>query len=163
MISRSVASLVLATAVVAAPSAFADTTPPAKSVTATGTGRVKVKPANRHSNASIAAAEAAAKKAAIPLAIKDAKANAQLYAQAAGLTLGSITSVSDANQGFPFYVGARFDGPFGPGKYCGTVRRPVRPIPPGPIPPGRLKFKKVHRCLVPSPATETLTVTWSAT
>jgi uncharacterized protein YggE len=163
MISRSVVSLVVAAAA-AAPSALADTTPPAKSVTATGTGSVKVKPANRHSNASIAAAEAAAQKAAVPLAIDDAKQNAQLYASAAGLTLGSIVAVTDVNPGGPFYppFGDQ-GGPFGPGKYCGTIRRPVKPIPPGPVSPRRLKFKKLHRCFVPSPATETLTVTWSAT
>ena len=127
---------------------------------------VEVVPTDRHSNASIAAAVAKAQKAAVPGALAAAKASALLYAQYAGLTLGAVTSVSDAQNVNGPYFGGPFGpggpiGPFGPGKYCGTQRRPV--------------FKRVgkrqklvrvtkrHVCFVPGYATTTLTVTYSAT
>lgn len=163
MDARKLAAVPAVIAMVAATPALADTTT-GKTVTATGTGQVKVKPKDRQNNASIAAAEKAAQKAAIPLAIKDAKADALLYAAAAGLTLGSVLSVSDAVNNGPFYGPPSFaQGPFGPGKYCGTRRILVTKILPGGPRPKHLKFKKVHRCEVPSPATATLTVTYSAT
>jgi hypothetical protein len=131
-----------------------------------------VAPKNRHSNASIAAAEIAAEKASVPAALAAAKSQAEAYAIAAGLTLGSLVSISDQVASGPFYVASRaVPGPFGPGKFCGTIRVPIgRPEPPFAIvggrkvllPPRRLRFKKVHRCIVPSPATTTLVVTYSA-
>jgi uncharacterized protein YggE len=166
MYLRAVAVAVVAVALAVATPALAAST--GQTITATGTGRVKVKPANRHSNASIAAAEKAAQKASVPLAISDAKSEAQQYAAAAGLTLGPLVSISDevSNSPYgPFFGDSYQQGPFGPGKYCGTVRQVV----------GRphvetvhgkkvvkVHLKKVHRCIVPSPATTTLAVTYSA-
>jgi hypothetical protein len=121
-----------------------------------------VVPANRHSNASIASAVAVAQKAAIPGALSAAHARARLYAQATGLTLGPLLSVSDAGSSpfGPFGPGA-FIGPFGPGKFCGTEHRPVLKRV-----GNRLKVirvRKVHDCYVPRFATSTLTVTYAAT
>lgn len=136
----------------------------AQSVTATGSAEVKVKPTDRHSSASIAAAVVAAEKQAVPQALIAAHAKALLYAQDSGLTLGSVLSVSDAQSGQIFVGPPGIEGnigPFGPGNYCGTVRRPiVRKV------NGRRKligFKKVHMCFVPAFAGSTLTVTYAAT
>jgi hypothetical protein len=138
----------------------------AQSVTATGSAEVKVVPTDRHSNASIASAVAAAEQKAVPGAMSAARAKALLYAQNAGLTLGSVLSVSDASSnGGPFLIGPFGGGgdvgPFGPGKYCGTVRRPVfKRV-------GKrvkvIRVKRAHICQVPPYASSTLTVTYSAT
>lgn len=155
---------VLAVAVPAAAQAQAVTG--TQSVTATGTAEIKVVPTNRHSNASIAAAVATAQKLAVPGALTAAHANALLYAQDAGLTLGAVLAVSDVQTGTIFAGGPIVApgveiGPFGPGKYCGTERRPVfKRV-------GKreklVRTKKVHSCYVPGFASSTLTVTYSAT
>ena len=130
-----------------------------KTVTATGTGQVQVHPKNRHNSASIAAAVDAARKAAIKGALSDSHEYALDYAQAAGLTLGSVISVSDAQTGGFYGPGpGAFIGPFGPNQYCGTLRQPVG----RPVPGKKLKLKTVHRCFVPRFAYTTLTVTYSA-
>ena len=148
---------VLAGLIAAAAPALADQT---KSVTATGSAEVKVKPANRHSNASIASAVKVAEKAAVPAALNAAHAQALIYAGDAGLTLGSILAVSDATNGpgigpfFPAY------GPFGEGRYCGTVRRAVVKRVNGKL--KVVRTRRQHRCFVPPFAGVTLTVTYSA-
>jgi uncharacterized protein YggE len=166
MYLRAVALAVVAVALAVATPALAAST--GQTITATGTGRVKVKPANRHSNASISAAEKAAQKASVPLAIADAKSDAEQYAAAAGLTLGPLVSISDEVSDFPYgpFFGDTYQqGPFGPGKYCGTVRIAVLKRTKNAA--GRIivkvaRFRKVHRCVVPSPVTTTLAVTYSA-
>jgi hypothetical protein len=99
--------------------------PPAKSVTTIGIGTASVTPKDRKSNASIKDAVEAADAAARPKAIASARERATELAQAAGLTLGAITSVSEAPS-FPYYgpFGAPYglQGTFGPGKFCGTIR-----------------------------------------
>jgi hypothetical protein len=149
---------VVAALTLAAP-ALADTT---QSVTATGTSESKVVPTDRHSSASIAAAVAAAQKLAVPAALGQAHANALLYAQDVGLTLGSVLSVSDAETtGIygPFGPGVDV-GPFGPGQYCGTERRAVTKRVGNKV--KVVRVRKVHTCDVPPYATATLTVTYSA-
>ena len=133
-----------------------------KSVTATGTNQVKVTPKNRHSNSSIAAAVDAAHKAGISGAFDEAHEYALQYAHAAGLTLGSVISVSDAagNQG-GYYFGGPFFGPFGPGQYCGKTSRPVFKVVGGKR--KLVRVKKVHTCFVPPFEAVSLTVTYSAT
>lgn len=145
----------LAGAVAAGPAAAAT----GDTVTATGTGQARVSPANRHSNASIAAAYDAARRAAIAGAITDAHRNALAYAKALGLTLGAPESISDASPNAPYGPG-QFFGPFGPGQFCGTVRQPVfkrvgnkRKL---------VRTRKVHRCFVPREAYTTLSVTYAA-
>lgn len=80
------------------------------SVTATGTGEVKVTPANPYSNASIVAAVEAAERAATPAAMDAAHARAELYAEDAGLTLGGMLSVTDAGSGTVLGIGPYFPG-----------------------------------------------------
>jgi hypothetical protein len=132
----------------------------ASSVTATGTGQVGVAPKNRNSNASIRAAVEAAHAAAVVLAMNEAREYALEYAKAAGLTLGSVTSVSDANNVPYFGPGGFFGGQFGPNQFCGIVHQPIfkrvnghRKV---------VRFKKVHRCFVPQFVFTTLSVTYSA-
>ena len=150
-------SLALAAPALAAPVTTGQT------VTATGTSQVRVVPSDRNSNASIVAAVAAAQQAGIPGAVSDAHADAERYASAVGLTLGSVLSVSDAQNGvgFGYYFGGPFGlGNFGPNQYCGTIRQ------------GRIKIvkghrrfvpgKKVRRCFVPRFEFTSLTVTYSA-
>ena len=130
-------------------------------VTATGTGERAVHPKNRHDNASIVSAYDAARHAAIGGALKDAHTNALAYAKGVGLTLGSVVSVSDAENSV-FYGPGEFVGPFGPNQFCGTLRRAILKKQKN----GRRKVvgtKKVHRCIVPSFASVSLTVTYSAT
>lgn len=130
----------------------------APSITATGTAQARVLPKNRHSNASIAAAVDRARKASIAGALRQAHEYAEDYAQAVGLTLGSVISVSDAAN--PFYGAGPYAviGPFGPGQYCGTVEQVVGK----PVKGQKVKLRKVHRCIVPRYASSTLTVTYSA-
>jgi uncharacterized protein YggE len=123
-------------------------------ITATGTGQTRVAPKNRHSNGSIVAAVERAHLASIAGALKQAHEYAVMYAKAVRLSLGSVVSVSDAQNGF-YGPGPFGFGPFGVNQYCGTTRQPVKGKP--------RKFKKVHRCIVPRFAYATLTVTYSAT
>ena len=123
------------------------------------TGEARVLPKDRDSNSSIAAAYDAARKASIRGAVSEAREYALDYAKAAGLTLGSALSVSDAQvNGFYGPGPGGFFGPFAPGKFCGTIRQVVGRPAPGTKP----KFKSVHRCFVPPYAYTTLTVTFSA-
>ena len=155
-------SVLLSTCVVAllaAAPAFA--TAANTSVTATGTGQVRVRPADRHSNASIAAAYQAARKASVTSALSDARRVALDYARHAGLTLGRLLSITDQSNGGGFYgPGPGFFGPFGPGQFCGTVRQPIFKH----VKHGRklIGFKKVHRCFVPPFAFTSLTLTYTA-
>jgi hypothetical protein len=130
-------------------------------VTATGTGQSVVHPKNRNNNASIVSAYDAARQAAIGGALKEARTYALAYAKGVGLTLGSVQSVSDA-QNTVFYGPGQFIGPFGPDQFCGTLRQAILKKEKN----GRRKVvgtKKVHRCIVPRSAFVTLTVTYSAT
>ncbi len=131
-----------------------------QTITATGTGQARVTPANRHNNASIVAAVDRAHVAAISGALSQAREYGTDYAQAEGLTLGGVLSVSDAQQNDAYYGTGpgTFYGPFGPNQYCGTIEQVIG----RPRRGHRVKLKKVHRCFVPSFAYTTLTVTYSA-
>jgi uncharacterized protein YggE len=129
-------------------------------VTATGTGRHAVQPKNRNSNASIVSAYDAARQAAIGGALSEAHTYALAYAKGVGLTLGSVESVSDA-QNTLFYGPGEFVGPFGPNQFCGTLRQAITKKEKN----RRRKVvgtRKVHRCIVPGSAYVTLTVTYAA-
>jgi uncharacterized protein YggE len=129
-----------------------------QTITATGTAQKRVVPKDRKSNASIAAAVEKAHKASIAGALKQAHEYAELYAKAVGMKLGSVISVSDAQNGFAYGPGTII-GPFGPGRFCGTITRIVG----RPVKGQRPKLKRVHRCFVPAFASATLTVTYAAT
>ncbi len=135
-------------------------------VTATGTGNVRVVPQNRQSSASIGAAYTAARRASVPAAIAQARVFALRYAQAAGLRIGSIVAVSDAqNQNGPFfsYGPGPFFGPFGPGRFCHVFPAHTQTR----IGPGNrktvVKVKRHRICVVPPFGSTTLRVTYTAT
>ncbi|HKO28833.1 MAG TPA: hypothetical protein VJU80_15345 [Solirubrobacteraceae bacterium] len=149
-----VVALLLGTAPAIAQPATSST---AQTITATGSAEKRVVPKNRKSNASIAAAVEKAHRASIAGALKEAHEYAVLYAKAVGMKLGSVVSVSDAQNSFygpgPFAI-----GPFGPGRFCGTITRIVG----RPVKGHKPKLKRVHRCFVPAFASATLTVTYAA-
>jgi uncharacterized protein YggE len=160
MSGRAVLAAAVAASFLAAAPALGQAQTDGKTVTATGTGEARVQPKDRHSNSSIAAAFDAARKASIGSALSEAHEYALNYAKGAGLTLGSVISVSDAQTNGFYGPGGPggFFGPFGPNKFCGTIRQAVGRPTPGTKP----KLKKVHRCFVPPFAFTTLTVTYSA-
>ena len=157
---RAVLAAAIAASFLAAAPALGQSQTGGKTVTATGTGEARVHPKDRKSNSSIAAAFDAARKAAIRSAMHEAREYASDYARAAGMTLGSVVSVSDAQANGFYGPGGPggFFGPFGPNKFCGTITQAVG----RPAPGQRPKFKRVHRCIVPPFAYTTLTVTYSA-
>ena len=159
MISRrtaSIAGCALALAAPAAAQAASDQT-----ITALGTGQAKVKPADRHSNASIKTAVDEAYDRAVPRAIADAREDGQKIAAASNLLLGAILSVDENVASFPFYYGPANQGRFGPDTYCQTIRRVIhRRDRNGRLHVVRTKRRKV--CHVPEFATSTLAVTFQA-
>jgi uncharacterized protein YggE len=149
-----VSALTVAAPAIAQPT----TTSSGDTITATGAGQTRVTPKNRNSNASIAAAYDRARKASIHGALKEAHEYAVDYANAVGLKLGSVISVTDAQSNGFFAYGPGVIGPFGPGQFCGTVKQVVGKRVPGQRP----TLKSVHRCVVPQFAVISLTVTYSA-
>jgi len=139
-------------------------TPPAKSVTTIGIGTAKVTPKDRQDNASIKEAVDAADAAARPKAIDEARERATELAQAGGLTLGGITSISEASS-FPYYgpygVPYGLQGTFGPGKFCGNIRTShIKRDSNGHV---RRVLGKRHRvCRFPPSINVSLTVTFAA-
>jgi uncharacterized protein YggE len=134
-----------------------------QTITALGTGQAKVKPANRNKNASILRAVEKAYARAVPRAIAHAREDALEIAAASGLKLGPIQSVdANVNSGGPYYYapGGIID-PFGPGQYCGKIRRRVHRRDAA----GRLHTvtRIRRRCIVPEFATTSLAVTFEAT
>jgi uncharacterized protein YggE len=159
-----VAAVLAAGVLVPAASAQSPAAPPAKSVTTIGAATVSVKPDNRKSNASIKAAVEAADSSARPKAIVAARERAAELAQAAGLALGAITSISDAPT-VPYYgpFGAPYglQGTFGPGKFCGIVR-PVHRVRGSDGKTRIVRGKARRTCRVPANVTVSVTVTFAA-
>jgi hypothetical protein len=127
----------------------------AGTITALGSGQVGVSPKNRNNNTSIARAVDAAQRAAIPLAIRDARRNALIIANASGLALGAIESVEQEVSPYgPFIFSS-----FGPNRYCGITTRVIREGNPPKI------VRRVRRrvCRVPPFAAVSILVTFQAT
>jgi uncharacterized protein YggE len=150
---------VAAALVPAAPALAQAPTPPPKTVSAQGTASAQVKPNDRTSNASIAAAVEAAEAKALPGAVADAKAHAAKLASLAGLTLGGIIAIADTppTPFGPFYPTT---GTFGPGRFCGTVRTVVTRK--GPDGKRHRSIRSHHTCRVPPSVTASVTITFSA-
>jgi hypothetical protein len=92
-----------------------------RALVAVGSGRAAVTPLNRRSSASISRALLRARLAAMPPALADARQDAQSTARAAGMELGAVFSVAEVRRPFDDLA----QGSFGPGRYCGTVRRAI--------------------------------------
>ena len=98
--------------------------PPQRTIVAAGTGLAKVTPKDREDNASIVAAVEAAEQRALPRAFTDAREQAAELATQAGVTLGTLLTVSNgpANAGIVYGPFGSYGGSFGPNQYCGTVK-----------------------------------------
>ena len=98
----------------------------ARTVSAYGTATAPIQPSNRSRSRSIKSAILAARREVTSAAAVSGRRSARVAAAAAGLRLGAIVSVAEA---VPFYYGSSFYdealGSFGPGEFCGIVRRPV--------------------------------------
>lgn len=86
-----------------------------------------VRPRNHRRSRSIKGAMLEARREITPRAATVALRKARSAAGAAGLQLGTIVSVAEAPA--PYYYGSSFYdsalGSFGPGRFCGIIRRPV--------------------------------------
>jgi len=137
--------------------------PPLHTITVLGTAQVKPTPRDRTSNASIAKAVADARAAAVPKAIADGNRRAASLAAAAGLPLGPLASISDVAGAFPFGFPGQGseDGTFGPGRFCGFVRRStVRVDANGRR--TRVPGKRVRTCRIPAQIASSLTMVFTS-
>ena len=131
-----------------------------RTVTVIGNGVARVRPADRHDNASIRRAVQRATKRALPRAIADAKRDATTLAAAYGLALGEVVSVAETPPSpFGGFGYAEAEGPFGPGRYCGRIRRSVIRR----IDGRRRRVVRSRRiCVFPPQVTSSVTVTYAA-
>lgn len=128
----------------------------ARELTGIGVGQAPVDPA-RENSPSIRRALRAGRLAATPAAAEAARANAEAAATATGIPLGPLFSVVEPES---FYAYAPLLGSFGPGRFCGIIRRSIfRPDPEtGRI--RRVRRIRKRRCFSPSRATVRLEVTY---
>jgi hypothetical protein len=92
-----------------------------REITGTGVGSSELE-AHRETSPAIRRALRAARLAATPGAAESARANAESAATATGVTLGPLFSVVEPAN---FYGYEPLLGAFGPGRFCGIVRRTV--------------------------------------
>jgi len=153
----------VAICVLSASSAQAQTPAPERTVAAQGVASVKVvAPKDRAHEGPIRAAVEAAEAKALPRAIAGARENAAELARLAGLQLGPIVSISDA-QSSPYGPFFGFYGTFGPDRFCGTVRTSVFRTDKKTGKRKRVGTRSRHTCRVPPTVTKAVTVTFAAT
>ncbi len=92
-------------------------------------------------------------------AVVKAHEEAERLAASLGLRLGTLQSISQES-GSPFFFYGGIDGTFGPGRYCGTVRRRIyrrtkdgRRVATG-------KVRSRHLCRVPPNVTSSVSATY---
>jgi hypothetical protein len=98
-----------------------------RSVAAEGIASSRVEPRRRDNSRSIKRALLTARRAVTPRAAADAARRARLAAGAADLRLGPLVSVSETPPAY-YYGPAFYEtalGTFGPGRFCGIVRRAI--------------------------------------
>ena len=142
-----------------APPAFAQEAAEPRTVSATGLGTARVRPADRHDNKSIRKAVQGAVKKALPRALGDARKDARALAADTGLTLGEIVAVAETPPSpFGFYDDT--NGSFGPGRYCGKLRVSVLRR----IDGRRRRVVRTRRvCRFPTTVSKSVTMTFAAT
>jgi len=100
---------------------------PTHTVSVIGSAQVKPTPRDRTKNASIRKAVGDARATATPKALADGQRRAASLSTLAGLNLGALIAIAETPPspfgGFPGPFGE--DGTFGPGRYCGIVRRSI--------------------------------------
>lgn len=133
----------------------AGSTEGARELSAAGTGSAPVD-AKRRTSPAIRGALFTARLAATPEAASRARANVELAAQGAGLTLGAPFSVVEqlSPYGYDILLGA-----FSPGTYCGNVRRVIVRRDPETGSRRVVRRIRVRRCFAP----RTLQVSFDAT
>ncbi|HWI73747.1 MAG TPA: SIMPL domain-containing protein [Baekduia sp.] len=134
---------------------------PQRTIVADGDAIAKVTPKDKKSNASIVAAIAKAEKEALPRAYKDAQEEAAGLAQVAGVTLGTLLTISNEPPTSPYFgpYGAT-TGTFGPDLYCGNIRtRSVKIDKNGKRHYG--KFRTHRTCRFPSTLSRTVELTYA--
>ena len=94
---------------------------PPPGISAIGSVAVRVPRGTRRTQAAISRAVAAATDKATPRALQAAAQRARTIAAAAGLRLGTIYGVAPETS--DSYAWSGETGTFGPGRYCGRVRR----------------------------------------
>jgi hypothetical protein len=137
----------------------ADESEDAPQVEAYGSAFAPVEPSNPRRNQSIRRAVLAARTAVTPAAAAAARRNVATAARSAGLTLGAPVSISEPREPY-FYEPAL--GSFGPGLFCGVVRRPVFGTDPE---TGRRRIVRrirKRRCYFPRPLSLRLEATYQA-
>jgi hypothetical protein len=92
-----------------------------RALVADGDATARVRPRTPRSSASIRRAMEAAREAAAPAALTAARVDAARLARGAGVPLGALFSVAEVQPSF----GDPGAGSFGPGRFCGTIQRPV--------------------------------------
>lgn len=94
---------------------------PPPGISAIGSAAARVPRSTRRTQAAISRAVAAATVKATPRAVQAATRRARSIAAATGLRLGAIYGVAPETSGS--YAWSGETGTFGPGRYCGGVRR----------------------------------------
>ena len=122
MTYRSLLAATCAATVLAAPAAAQERT-----ITAVGTASMRPVPENARSSDSIRDAVRTARAEVLTEAFSRGRLRAAELSRQSGLPLGSLLSVAEGGGAPAFYYGSPFgeEGTFGPGRFCGTVRRPV--------------------------------------
>jgi hypothetical protein len=130
--------------------------PAGRALVATGMAGAPVQPGNRRSSASIRHALLVARLAGAPAALTDAMRDAANIAGSAGMPLGGLFSIAEVRR--PFEDPAA--GSFGPGRFCGTIHRPV--FAPDPATGRQRIVRRItqRRCFFPSLATVAVRVTY---
>lgn len=163
--TRTTLALLAGASLAAIPATAASAQAPAEATTLTalGTGSVAVVRPARPSNATIRTAVRAARIAVGPIAVADARQEAERLAAALGLELGTLQSVAEQSS-FPYgpYYGSVI-GTFGVDRYCGTTgRRVYRKTRGGKrVPTGRIISR--YHCRTPPNVTMSVSVTYLAT
>jgi Protein of unknown function (DUF541) len=159
------AAAVAAAALVAAPAAEAQAPAPGRTITATAAGRVTVNRDVAQNSKAIGAAVEAARNRAIRVAVANAREEAQRLAAAGGMTLGALVSVAEPPPS-PFFGGPGggaygTEGTFGPGKFCGRIRTPIRRRDARGVLRNTGRFRTRFGCRVPSEVAQTVSATFA--
>jgi len=156
------ASAVLLGLLPAVPASAQQTAQPSQTVTAVGTGEVRPVPSDRNDNESIRRAVAAARRAAVPLAVASGRARAIQIGSATGLRIGGILDVSETPPSPFFGPFGPNSGTFGPDRFCGQVGRfkTVRASNGRWISRRRIGSRRL--CRVPARVSASLTITYAA-
>jgi hypothetical protein len=135
----------------------------ARSIRAHGAASTAVESNDRSRNRSIRRAILAARREIAPRAAVAARRSVARAASAADLRLGAIVSVAEAE---PYYYGTSFYdaalGSFGPGRFCGIVKRPIVRTDPETGVRKVVRRVRSRRCFVPSPYGVQFTVEYEA-